>query len=210
MESDNSSACAFKAQDGTCYGHQLKSEYFLLASDYCNLNHGSYGTIPKPVVQRQQQYVEEQESRPDAWFRENYFTYIDTARSMIADYVKAMVADIVLVENASSGVNSVLRSLGLKVMSFCLISCALNNVMQSGEKVLILSTAYGMVKETLNWLVDTAGIEVIIVNIMFPMESPQQITLAVSDALAVHSDVKLCVFSHISSMVSDIPSPTFN
>lgn len=110
-----SSECVFKSQDNVCFGHQLKSAYFLLARDYCNLNHGSFGTIPKPVVTRQQTYVEEQESRPDVWFRENYFTYIDDARSLIANYVRGKLSDIVLVENASAGVNSILRSIGLNV-----------------------------------------------------------------------------------------------
>lgn len=66
---------------------------------------------------------------------------------------------------------------------------------------MILSTAYGMVKETLNWLVDTSGVEVVVVNITFPIDSASQITHAVSDVLAAHGDVKLCIFSHISSMV---------
>jgi hypothetical protein len=69
----------FQTQDGTCYGHDLKEKYFLLDSNYTNLNHGhyslipftlfelslgSFGTIPKPVAQRQFQYVAEVKSRP--------------------------------------------------------------------------------------------------------------------------------------------------
>jgi hypothetical protein len=77
-----SSVCQHpQAQDGTCYGQQLKQKYFLLDANFTNLNHGkeqheqltaqaieqssysyvlgSFGTIPKPVVQRQFEYVSE-------------------------------------------------------------------------------------------------------------------------------------------------------
>ena len=68
--------------------------------------------------------------------------------------------------------------------------------------MLRLSTAYGMVSETLDWLVASTGIEVVVVDIKFPLSSSEQIVTVVSDALAEHPDVKLCVFSHISSMVT--------
>ena len=64
-----------------------------------------------------------------------------------------------------------------------------------------LSTSYGMVKETLRWLQLTCGIEIVVVDIIFPVESPVQITEAVSAAMAAHHPVSLCIFSHISSMV---------
>ena len=33
--------------DGTSYGHELKKKYFLLGQSLSNLNHGSFGTVPK-------------------------------------------------------------------------------------------------------------------------------------------------------------------
>jgi len=33
--------------DGTSYGHELKKKYFLLGQNLSNLNHGSFGTVPK-------------------------------------------------------------------------------------------------------------------------------------------------------------------
>lgn len=176
--------CDVKTKDGVCFGHQLKNEKFLLADGFTNLNHGSYGTVAKPVAERQYAYFLEQEAYPDTWFRTNYFTYVDTARSMLAAAVNATTDDLVLVENASSAMNSILRSLGLK----------------GGDKVLYLSTAYGMVTETLSWLVDTEGIELVEVKVDFPMSGSEQMMGAVTSALKANPDVKLCIFSHISSM----------
>ena len=180
----SASGCLFKDLDGTCYGHDLKTKYFYLNESFCNLNHGSFGTVPKPVFNTQCQYFLEQESFPDTWFRQTYYEYIITARESIAQLINADQEDVVLVENASSAVNSILRSLGLV----------------TGDKVLRLSTAYGMVINTLDWLMQTIGIEVIIVEVEFPVIDNSQIIRAVSAALEENQDVKLCIFSHISSV----------
>lgn len=177
-------SCEFQDVDGTCFGHELKQKYFLLGDEFINLNHGSFGTVPQPVSKIQQKYFFEQESHPDTWFRVSYFNYIDAARFALSNLVHALADDLVLVENASAAVNSILRTLALK----------------KGDKVLRLSTAYGMVTNTLAWLESTIGIEVIIVEVAFPALNSAQILQAVSSTLEQNPDVKLCIFSHISSI----------
>ena len=176
--------CEFHAEDGTCFGKDLREKYFLLAEGFYNLNHGSFGTVPRPVSLRQHEYFLEQEAYPDTWFRKSYYDYIDKSRELVAGLIHARVDDVVLVENASNAVNSILRSMGLS----------------RGDKVLRLSTAYGMVVETLDWLAETAGIVVLVVEVTFPIEGPAQIIEAVSTAVEQNPDIKICIFSHISSM----------
>ena len=174
--------------------------------------------------QAQQNYFFEQESHLDHWFRETYFKYIESARVNIAELVHANPNDIVLglifinnkdnlflflfyfvlnfvlcilfelelVENASAAVNSLLRSHQLK----------------KGDRILRLSTAYGMVVHTLNWLVSTVGIEVIVVDITYPVKDEVEIIQEVSKAYLKSQEennpIKLAIFSHISSMPSMI------
>lgn len=176
--------CPFKDLEGTCYGHDLKKKYFYLNDSFCNLNHGSFGTVPKPVAAAQFNHFLEQEGFPDTWFRQTYYEYIKESRTAIANLVNANVDDLVLVENASSAVNSILRSIGFN----------------SGDKILRLSTAYGMVVNTLDWMVQTIGIQVVVVEVDFPVIDSSQILLAVTAALDSNPDIKLCIFSHISSM----------
>jgi hypothetical protein len=45
---------------------------FLLSPGYLNLNHGSFGTVGRKVLERQREYTDEQEGRPDVWFRDTY------------------------------------------------------------------------------------------------------------------------------------------
>lgn len=98
----------------TC-GHSLKKECFYLYDELLNLNHGSFGTVPKEVVQVQHEYHVKQESCPELWFREWYALDINAGRQCIADLIKAETDDVVFVENASYAVNSITASLDFKV-----------------------------------------------------------------------------------------------
>jgi selenocysteine lyase/cysteine desulfurase len=171
--------------DNDEYGHGTKGKFFLQPS-FTNFNHGSFGTVAREVKAVQDKFFIEAEEYPDRWFRINMYKYIKAARQSVADMVNSALDDVVLTENASTAINSVLRSLPL----------------QKGDKVLVLSTAYSMVTEVFEWLRDTKGIEIVTVEINFPVESKKQILEAVSCAIEEHGNVKLCVFSHITSMPS--------
>lgn len=177
-------ACDYHARDGTCYGSKdLKEKFFYLAQNFTNVNHGSFGAVAKPVHRKQAELFLEQEAYPDTWFRKRMYDLIYESRTMIAKFIHADVSDVVLVENASSAVNSILRS-----MQF-----------QKGDKVIRLDTAYNMVVRTLEYLAETIGIEIIVVRVPLPISSPTQLLNELEEALREHPDVKLCVFSHISS-----------
>jgi len=120
---------------GTLFGHELLKR-FGLRQNYTNLNHGSFGALANSVRDVQRDFVEQVEARPDQRFRVDYFNKVDQARTRIERYVAAPPLSIVLLENASAGVNSVLRSI----------------VWTEGDVILYLSTAYNMVKFTAKWL----------------------------------------------------------
>ena len=104
--------------DGVLFGtKQLKEKYFQLGESYLNLNCGSYGTVTKLVNALQQEYHLKQESHPDNWFRTLLFENMQKCRHFIADFIHAPLDNIVLVENASTAVNSILRSYAFKVYS---------------------------------------------------------------------------------------------
>ena len=85
--------------------------HFALAEGYANLNHGSYGSPPLSVLKTATATRMHIEANPDAWFRYEMCSALDKVRSKIAAYVGADTDDVVFVDNASHGVNSVLRSL---------------------------------------------------------------------------------------------------
>ena len=178
--------CMFP-QDSSPYGHKTKSKFYQNAS-FTNFNHGSFGAVSREVKAAQDVFFAEAEEYPDKWFRSSIYENIKKARGCVAELINSTVEDVVLVENASAAINSVLRSIPF----------------ERGDKVLVLSTAYSMVTEVIGWLKDTRGIEIIVVNVNFPLDSNKQVLQAVSDTMEQHDNIKICVFSHITSLPSVI------
>lgn len=85
---------------------------------YTCLNQGSYGSIPHIVYNFSEQVRREQEYNPDLYFRSNltgspgspHYHYLDRSIKAVAGLIGANSSDVVLVENASYGINAVLRS----------------------------------------------------------------------------------------------------
>jgi isopenicillin-N epimerase len=90
-------------------------DLFLLDPDVVYLNHGSFGACPRPVFDVYQAYQRELERQPVEFLaRERGLgKLLDGARTRLAAYVGANVANLVFVPNATTGLNSVMRSLEL-------------------------------------------------------------------------------------------------
>eukprot|EP00668_Euglena_longa_P016643 GGOE01020931.1.p1 GENE.GGOE01020931.1~~GGOE01020931.1.p1 ORF type:complete len:426 (+),score=95.97 GGOE01020931.1:48-1325(+) len=175
-------------EEGTPFGHPLKAKYFLQDPSLTNLNAASFGSVPRPVAEAQYNLFLEQESHLDHWFRQTYFAKVNAARQALAQFTNCAPADLVLVENASAAVNSVLRS----------------GLLGSEDTVLVLSTAYKMVTNTLDWITAEYGVRKLVVDVPFPLTETTSLIRLVEKALVdcerEGHRVKLCVFSHISSM----------
>jgi selenocysteine lyase/cysteine desulfurase len=102
-------------QSENIFGHSMR-RHFRIAESYFNLNHGSFGCVPKVVSEAQVGFIATCESRPDKWFRQTYFKHVKNSRRKIAKLINADQADVVLVEGASSSMNGVLRSFPFKVV----------------------------------------------------------------------------------------------
>ena len=73
--------------------------------------------------------------------------------------------------------------------------------------MLRLSTAYAMVSNTLDYLAKTTGIEVVVVHVRLPLLSHDELLADVRAALRRFDNIKLAIFSHVSSVVSDHHHP---
>ena len=168
-----------------CWGHDFLP-LFGLSNSYRNLNHGSYGSCPLFVSKNVSDWVQQVEMNPDKWYRsglgfENVFDFQDRTRAIMAEYINADFNDTVFIDNASNGVNSILRSLARS--------------MPPGKKILLLNTAYYMVKMVLKYLEPN---QTLLVNISMP-SSDTEILSVVGDALS-SNDIYAASFSHIVSV----------
>ena len=176
----------FKTADNINFGHELRRKHFQLMEGFTNLNHGSFGATPKCISEAQIKYKAQQEAHPDRFFRITSYSLIDRSRKKLAALINAPLSEVVLVENASDAVNSILRSYPF----------------QQGDKILRLQTAYSMVTETIQWLGRTKGVVDVCVNIEYPVVDKEDIVEAVRNTLGMHREgsIKMSTFCHISSM----------
>jgi selenocysteine lyase/cysteine desulfurase len=175
------------------YGSSLRGR-FGLEQSYTQLNHGSFGVCPPDVNDTRKALLDHVETNPDAWIghhgpEKSYRPLMNEAKELIAKELHIpSVDDIVLVENASSGINAVMRSFPWR----------------AGDKVLYLNCAYGMVQSVLRYLEKTHSIELVVVE----MESTGfASSVAVIDAVAAvvkahggASAFRAAIISHITSV----------
>jgi selenocysteine lyase/cysteine desulfurase len=195
LSADSPSSYLSLLQKKYHYGHELlENDTFLLKpKNLINFNHGSFGTVPKPVMESHIAYLYEQEECPEIWFRQSYEPYLNKSREAVASLIKASsVNDVVMVENASSAINGILRS-----FSF-----------EQDDIILVFSSAYQMVKEVLNFQSNYQKVKMIEIPLLYPIESKEELITRFKEIIGQYQEkVKLCVFSHISSMVSILCYP---
>ena len=168
------------------FGHSLLP-LFSLDPSYLNINHGSYGSAPKYVHTKLQEYQLLAEQNPDRWFRLDVQPRMDELRKKLSQYVNCDPADLVFVDNASAGINSILKSLKLG----------------RNETILYYNVAYGMVKLTLAYVSKEIFTQEQIIQIDLDHQTIQNtdlllnLTQATLDRL---QNVRLVVFDHISSI----------
>jgi isopenicillin-N epimerase len=90
----------------------LKDE-FLLDPDLVFLNHGSFGACPRPVLEEYQRWQRDLERGPVEFLGRRADELLAQARGELAAYLGGRGEDLVFVPNATTGMNTVARSLGL-------------------------------------------------------------------------------------------------
>ncbi|KAL4778164.1 pyridoxal phosphate-dependent transferase [Aspergillus varians] len=140
----------------TLFGAPMKS-HFLIDPNYRNLNHGSFGTYPKQVLQTQQSFRNSLESAPDVFIRYTQSPLLDESRQTLATLLNIPVSDCVLVKNATTGVNTILHNL------------AITRTLTPTDAVIYFETAYGAVERTLFALKESWGVQLRKVKYTFPL-----------------------------------------
>lgn len=156
--------------------HHLTLEFYL--------NHGSYGATLKSVSERKEFYYQKMQLNPLRFLAREMHVHLNQTIEKLAKYVNADKDDIVLIENASTAVNSVLRS----------------QKFQKNDQILVTSLGYNAVKTTLDMLKDKYEINVITVEIPLPTTS-QDIVNRMKKALD-ENIIKFVIIDHISSFPS--------
>jgi len=125
---------------------------WLLDSEIVFLNHGSFGSCPQEIHDRQTELRRQFERAPIRFVLDELEPLLDAARTALAEFVGADVDGLVLVRNATEGVNTVLRSLDLR----------------AGDEILTIDHAYNACLNAARVVADKAGASVVLAALPFP------------------------------------------
>jgi isopenicillin-N epimerase len=145
------------------------------------LNHGAFGACPRPVLDRQRRLRAELERQPVRFLARRLADRLDRARQELGAFLHADPADLAAVANATTGVNSVLRSLDLG----------------PGDELLTTDHEYPASRNALDFVAARSGARVVVARIPFPIEVPEQAVAAV--AAAVTGRTRLLLIDHVTS-----------
>lgn len=162
----------------------MREEHFSFAEGYRPLNHGSFGAFPVAVQNFQRQLQSESEARPDTFIRYTYLKLLEESRAAIAPLLGADPGEVVLVPNATTGVNTVLRNLSFS----------------EGDVVVCFGAIYGACLKTLQSLSETSPLSTHEIGIAYPIQDDEIIRRfrsAVEDLRAQGKRPKLAIFDTV-------------
>ncbi len=145
------------------------------------LNHGSFGSVPVPVMERQREYQDRLQREPVRFMVDELEPLLDDARVQSAAFVGCPADDFAFVLNATSGVDTVIRSLRFN----------------PGDEILTNPHEYNACQNVLRWAEQQWGLVLVSAPVPFPIRSADQ---AVDAVLARSTPrTRLALISHITS-----------
>jgi isopenicillin-N epimerase len=160
-------------------GKAIRSR-FCIPPDIAFLNHGSFGATPRAVLDAQRALIAELEMQPVAFMR-GTGERVRRVVARVAPLLRADPSDVVLVDNATTAVSSVLHSIAW----------------QSGDVIVTTDHAYLAVRNALRHFERTRGVVIRVAPVPFPIRDPQDVVAAVEPLLA---GARLAMFDHITSV----------
>ena len=158
-----------------------RPDFWLLDTSIAFLNHGSFGSCPRPVLEFQQEIRQRMERQPIQFFVRDLEALLDEARGALAQFIGALPDNLVFVPNATAGVNTVLRSLDF----------------ERGDQVLVTDHEYNACRNALDVMAESRGIEVAAIKVPFPIAIETQAIDPILSALTPRT--RLLLIDHITS-----------
>lgn len=162
------------------FGHPMRA-LFGLDPEAAFLNNGSYGATPLVVRAAQDAIRDEMERQPVAFFADIVPGRVRAAATRLADLLGARGEDVVFVENATAGMNVVLRSLRF----------------EAGDEILTTGHVYGAVRQVMAHLEKTQGVRIVEAELPWPARDEDALVAVIEQGFTKRT--KLLVIDHIAS-----------
>ena len=145
------------------------------------LNHGSFGACPAAVLAAQSALRDELEREPVEFLAVRLQDRLHAARAELATFVGADPADLAFVNNATSGVSAVLRSLEFR----------------PGDELLTTNHTYAACRKALDYVAGRSGARVVVATVPFPIGGEDEVVDAV--LAGVSPRTRLALLDHVTS-----------
>jgi len=173
------------------FGREMLSEWPLDPS-ITYLNHGTVGSPPRRVLTVQQALRDEIEKQPSRFLLRELMAagvgkqpaerpLLRIAAEEIAGFLGVRGKDLVFVDNATSGVNAVLRSLDFR----------------EGDELLIPNHAYGAIRNAAEYAVRIRGARLSTVEFPEPVQSPKDVVGSIE--AAINPRTRVLLVDHITA-----------
>ncbi|XP_033729509.1 hercynylcysteine sulfoxide lyase-like [Pecten maximus] len=165
------------------FGQELRKE-FCMRKGSMFLNHGSFGMVPRRVKDVQKLYIDKMDDHPDDWFRRTNLGKWKVGRDTIATFVNAEPENVVLVQNATTGINTILKSMNLK----------------EGDGILATDNTYQAIRYTCEHMkASNNGSRYHMMDIKYPIQCVEDVVDQYRQFLSTHPHIRLAVIDHITS-----------
>lgn len=164
----------------TTFGKPARA-LFPLDAGATYLNHGTVGVSPNAVMQAQAEWRAEIERHPARFMFHRLKPLLRQAADRVGERLGVSGENLVFVDNATAGINAVLRSFPF----------------QAGDEILVNDHTYGAVAYTANYVARVTGATVKAFSLPFPVEDEQQVLDAFKAALSPKT--RIAVVDHITS-----------
>ena len=163
--------------------HSKYATYWSLDVNCTFLNHGSFGAAPKFVQKEQRRWQDILEHEPVRFFERIAPDAMLASREALASMLNCDSEDLALVDNATSGVNTIIRSLEFN----------------EGDEILVPDHAYQACRNTIDYVADRHGVKVVTCKIPFPIHDSQ---------IAVDAIMSKVTDRTVLAMIDTVTSPT--
>lgn len=162
------------------FGHAAL-RHFLIDAETTYLNHGGFSCTPRPVLKAAEEWREAVEAQPGLFMRARLPGLLRDRAEHLGAYLNGHGQDIVFVENATAGINAVLRSL----------------VLMPGDEILATNHLYGSLRKVLEFIAARAGARIVYADVPFPCAGPGEVLSAFAAGLSPRT--RLAVLDHVTS-----------
>jgi isopenicillin-N epimerase len=161
--------------------HAGTDPQWLLEPELEFLNHGSFGSCPIPVLEAQTRLRERIERQPIRFLVRELEERLSRARAALAEFVGADPDDLAFVPNATTGVNTVLRSLRF----------------EPGDELLTTNQAYNACRNAVCFVAERSGATAVLAEVPFPVRAPGEVIDAVLGQVTPRT--RLVMLDHVTS-----------